>query len=117
MCRLATSLCRAMAIAVVAALFIPAASAQLAQNGTTPQNVTANVESVIGVTTFVDVDQALTGSLGYTNIGNNATPSSTLAGTAAGDMVVDYMTARMNAGGTLTAAIGAGQTSIYNTTS
>ncbi|MEA2570292.1 MAG: hypothetical protein QOI24_2293 [Acidobacteriota bacterium] len=83
----------------------------------TAQNVAAGqtVPSLVGVTTFVDVDQALTGSLGYTAGGNNNTPTSTLAGTAAGDLVVDYTSARHN--GTLTAAVGAGQTSMYNTTS
>ena len=85
----------------------------------TVQNVTAgqSVESLIGVTTYVDVDQNLTGSLAYTNLGNNTTPTTTLAGTAAGDMVFDYTTARMNAGGTLTAAVGPGQTQLYNATS
>jgi len=85
----------------------------------TVQNVTAgqSVEAVVGATTFVDVDQQLTGSLGYTAIGNNTTPTATLAGTAAGDMVVDFMTARMNGAGTQTATVGAGQTQIFNTTS
>ena len=85
----------------------------------TVQNVTAgqSVQAAVGITTYVDVDQQLTGSLGYTNAGNSTTPSNTLAGTANGDMVIDFTTARMNAGGTLTATVGAGQTSLYNTTS
>jgi len=85
----------------------------------TLQNITAgqSVQGVTGITTYVDVDQALTGSLTYTNAGNNATPSSTLAGTAVGDMVFDFTSARENAAGTLTAAVGPGQTSLYNTTS
>src|SRR5947208_16330795 len=83
----------------------------------TLQNITAgqSVQGVVGVTTYVDVNQALTGSLGFTAAGNNVAPTSTLAGTAAGDMLVDFATARNNAGGTQSyTAIGAGQTSIYN---
>src|SRR6266850_74171 len=55
----------------------------------TLQNITAgqSVQGVVGVTTYVDVDQLLTGSLGYTSAGNSTTPTSTLAGTAANDMV------------------------------
>src|SRR5437764_3395860 len=83
----------------------------------TLQNITAgqSVQGVVGVTTYVDVDQNLTGSLGYTSVGNDAAPTSTLAGTTAGDMVVDFTTDRMNAGGTQTyTAIGGGQTTMYN---
>ena len=83
----------------------------------TLQNITAgqSVQGVVGVTTYVDVDPLLTGSLGYTSVGNDAAPTSTLAGTAAGDMVVDFTTDRMNAGGTQTyTAIGGGQTTMYN---
>ena len=40
-----------------------------------------------GVTTYVDVDPLLTGSLAHSAVGNDAAPTSTLAGSAAGDMV------------------------------
>jgi uncharacterized repeat protein (TIGR01451 family) len=83
----------------------------------TLQNITAgqSVQGVVGVTTYVDVNQTLTGSLAFSAVGNNTAPTSTLAGTAAGDMVIDFATARQNAGGTQSyTAIGAGQTSIYN---
>src|SRR6185436_8137775 len=77
-----------------------------------------SAQAVLGATTYVDVDQQLTGSIGYTASGNSATPTNGgLAGTAAGDLVIDFLTARQTAAGTLTAAVGGGQTSIYNTSS
>jgi uncharacterized repeat protein (TIGR01451 family) len=84
----------------------------------TMQNVTGTVDGVIGVSTYVDVDPALTGSLGYTFTNTGAGPTNGgLAGTAAGDMVVDFTTGRMNTGGTLTASLGPGQTLIHNANS
>lgn len=78
----------------------------------------ATVDGVIGAVTFVDVNQTLTGSIGYTAEGNSNTPTNGgLAGTTAGDLIVDFMAARQNAGGTLTAAVGGGQTSVYNVNS
>lgn len=77
---------------------------------------TDSIQGVVGATTYVDVDQTLTGSVGYTASGNsNAPTNGGLAGTAAGDLVFDFMTARDN--GTLTASVGAGQASVYNTKS
>jgi uncharacterized repeat protein (TIGR01451 family) len=72
-------------------------------------------DAVIGVTTYVDVNQTLGLAQSYAVEGNNATPTSTLTGLTANDMVVDFASARQNAGGTLTATIGAGQTAFYNT--
>ncbi|MEO8035775.1 MAG: hypothetical protein ABI837_15165, partial [Acidobacteriota bacterium] len=81
----------------------------------TAQNVTANVPAVIGITTYVDVDQALTGTLGYTTTNTSNNPSTTLAGLTAGDLVVDFLSARQNAATTVTAAVN--QTQIYNANS
>jgi hypothetical protein len=80
----------------------------------TAAGVTAGApnDAVIGVTTWIDVNTTA-GAL-YTAEGSSNTPTSTLAGTAAGDIVADFMSARQNAGGTVTATVGAGQTSIYN---
>jgi uncharacterized repeat protein (TIGR01451 family) len=74
-----------------------------------------SVQGVVGVTTYVDVDPLLTGSLPHSGVGNDTAPTSTLAGSAAGDMVVDFATARMNGAGTQTfSAIGGGQITMYN---
>ncbi|MEK6373632.1 MAG: C25 family cysteine peptidase [Acidobacteriota bacterium] len=86
----------------------------------TLQNITAgqSVQGVVGVTTYVDVDPLLTGSLPHSGVGNDTAPTSTLAGSAAGDMVVDFTTIRQtNAGTQSITAVGGGQTTMYNNVS
>jgi len=76
------------------------------------------VQGVVGITTYVDVDQNLTGSLPHSAVGNDTAPTSTLAGSAAGDMVVDFTTIRQtNAGTQSISAVGGGQTTMYNNVS
>jgi uncharacterized repeat protein (TIGR01451 family) len=76
------------------------------------QNVTANVDTVVGITTFQDVDQVNIGTVATTAAGNNTAPTSNIP-SAAGRLVIDYMTAR-EANPLVTAAVGGGQTSAYN---
>jgi uncharacterized repeat protein (TIGR01451 family) len=76
------------------------------------QNVTANVDTVVGITTFQDVDQINIGTVATTAAGNNNAPTSNIP-SAAGRLVIDYMTSR-EANPLVTAAVGAGQTAAYN---
>src|SRR5205814_7365195 len=57
------------------------------------QGITANVDTVVGITTFQDIDQINVGTIATTAVGNNNAPTSNVA-SAAGRLVIDYMTAR-----------------------
>ena len=70
-------------------------------------------QGLASATSFTGVDQTTPGSIAYQNNGNSGTPSSTLV-SAAGELVVDYVTVRQAA---VRTATGAGQTLRYEATS
>ncbi|MCU1349443.1 MAG: hypothetical protein JWO56_2473, partial [Acidobacteria bacterium] len=76
------------------------------------QNVTATVNTLIGVSVFQDVDQLVPGTTGSTSSGTVAAVTSTIP-SAVNDLVVDYLTVRNN-NPAVTITVTAPQSTIYN---
>jgi len=76
------------------------------------QNVTATVNTLIGVSVFQDVDQLNPATAATTSSNTGTAVTSTIASQAT-DLVVDFVTARNN-GGPTTITVAGGQSTIYN---